>query len=220
MLEILLFSCIGVFIGGSALYGLTRIKYWHFLFEADDLLSFIQVFVYIFGGSVFYGGLLGGMAVAAFVMKKRGYPSDLMTDCAAPAVALFHGFGRIGCFLGGCCYGKEVPWGVTFRNSLNESANGVPRIPVQLFEAGFEFLMFFVLWQLLRRGRFEGRLFALYLAVYGVFRFCIEFLRGDDYRGFILGLSTSQFISVFTVIGALLYIAVRTSRRRIPYHGD
>ena len=215
MLAVLLISAIGIFAGGGLLYGITNIDKWYLLAEAKDIGEWWQYVQLIFGGSVFYGGLLGGMAAAALVIKKRGYPADLMTDIAAPAVALFHSFGRIGCFLGGCCYGVEVPWGVTFTHSLNESANGVPRMPVQLFESGFEFLLFFILWQLYSHGKLKGRLFSLYLVLYGIFRFVIEYFRGDTYRGFIFGLSTSQFISIFVVIGASVFLTYKTLRRDI-----
>ncbi|MBQ3842836.1 MAG: prolipoprotein diacylglyceryl transferase [Ruminiclostridium sp.] len=213
MLAMLLISAVGIFAGGGLLYGITNIDKWYLLSQAKDFGEWWEYAKLIFGGSVFYGGLFGGMAVGAFVIKKRGYPADLMTDIAAPAVALFHGFGRIGCFLGGCCYGIEVPWGITFTHSLNEPANGVPRMPVQLFESGFEFLLFFVLWQLLRHDKLKGRLLSLYLIAYGIFRFLIEYFRGDTYRGFIFGMSTSQFISIFAVIGGAAYLSFKTLRR-------
>ena len=214
MLAVLLWSAIGIFVGGGLLYGFTYIDKWYLLTQGSSFEEWWANVMAVFGGSVFYGGLFGGMAVGGFAIKRRGYPTELMTDIAAPAVALFHGFGRIGCFLGGCCYGIEVPWGVTFTHSLNESANGVPRMPVQLFESCFEFLLFFVLWQLLRHDRFKGRLLSLYLVLYGIFRFVIEYFRGDYYRGFVLGLSTSQFISIFTVIGGVVFFIVRTLRDR------
>ncbi len=214
MLLTLILSAIGVFIGGGLLYGITNIEYWHYLFEAKSFDEFLTFAAAIFGGSVFYGGLLGGMAAAGIVIRIKKYPADLMTDTAAPAVALFHGFGRIGCFLGGCCYGVEVPWGVTFTHSLNESANGVPRMPVQLFESGFEFLLFFFLFLLLKKEKMKGRLFSLYLILYGIFRFIIEYFRGDTYRGFIFGLSTSQFISIFVVIGAVIFLIHRSLFRK------
>ena len=214
MLAVLLWAALGVFAGGGLLYGITNIGSWGLLFTARDLGDWWNYAKLIFGGSVFYGGLFGGMVVAAFVMKRRNYPAGIMTDIAAPAVAVFHGFGRIGCFLGGCCYGIESSFGVVYTHSLNESANGVRRLPVQLFESGFEFLLFLLLWQLLRHGKCEGRLFSLYMILYGIFRFFIEFFRGDSYRGFVLGLSTSQFISIFTVAGGAAYFVWRTLRGR------
>ena len=207
MLFMLLFGAIGVFLGGHILYGITNIQYIGALFHTYSFWQFIQVFALIFGGQVFYGGLLGGIAAAAIYAKAAklehfgGY-----ADIAAAAVPLFHTFGRIGCFLGGCCYGIGSEFGFTFHNSLIESANGVNRFPVQLCEALFNFVLFLVIYFLLKKGRMKNRLFFLYLLVYAIGRFFLEFLRGDSYRGFLFGLSTSQIISV--LIAAVVFICL------------
>ena len=131
----------------------------------------------------------------------------LVTDCAAPGLALFHCFGRIGCFLGGCCYGVESEHGVVFTNALIESVNGVPRVPVQLYEAAFELALFFTLWALLCKGVLKNRLLLVYLISYSVGRFILEFWRGDEYRGFIFGLSTSQIVSIIVfAVSVVLFI--------------
>lgn len=216
MLITLLLSSIGVGIGGSLLYGITNIDYWHFLFEAESFADFIAAVVYIFGGSVFYGGLIGGIIAGMITVKAKKYPAKEITDCAAPAVALFHSFGRIGCFLGGCCYGIESDFGFVYHNALVESANGVRRFPVQLFEAGFELILFIVLWRLLEAKKQKGRLFLIYLLIYPVGRFILEFFRGDEYRGFIFGLSTSQFISIliFAAAGVGLILSFIKNRNK------
>lgn len=211
----LLLSSIGVAIGGSLLYAVTNMGYWHLLFEADSFNAFLAAAVRIFGGSVFYGGLIGGIMAGMITVKAKKYPAPDITDCAAPAVALFHSFGRVGCFLGGCCYGVESDFGFIYHNSLIESANGVRRFPVQLFEAGFELIVFIVLWRLLKAGKQKGRLFLLYLIIYPVGRFFLEFLRGDEYRGFIFGLSTSQVISIllFGAAGVGLILSFAKDRK-------
>lgn len=209
MIFVYLFSSIGVFAGMHLLYGITNIAYWDKLFQATDFINFWQRFGVLFGGSVFYGGLIGGLIAGGISVKVQKLPADIATDCAAPTIALLHGFARIGCFLGGCCYGVEWEHGITFENSLVESANGVPRVPVQLYEAGFEFVLFAVLWILLTKtARLRGRLLALYLLIYPVGRFILEFWRGDEYRGFLLGLSTSQFISVLMFAGSLAFLII------------
>ena len=206
MLIVMLFSAIGIFLGGSLLYGITNIQYWYLLFQAKDFGEFIQTAYIIFGGSVFYGGLLGGMGVAAIVIKVRKLSFGDVTDCAAPAAPLFHCFGRIGCFLGGCCYGMESDFGFIYEHSLVEQANGVRRFPVQLAEALCLLIIFIVLWQLLKRGRLKGRLFAAYLLMYAPVRFILEFFRGDEYRGFLFGLSTSQIISIAIAVCTLAHL--------------
>lgn len=203
MLITLLPASIGVGIGGSLLYGITNISYWHLLFEAESFGEFIRTAAGIFGGMVYYGGLIGGIIAGMIVIKAKNYPVGDITDCAAPGVALFHAFGRTGCFLSGCCYGIESDFGFIYHNALIESANGVRRFPVQLFEAGFELLLFLVLWRLLESGKQKGRLFLLYLMIYPVGRFFLEFYRGDEYRGYIFGLSTSQVISVLLFVTAV-----------------
>jgi phosphatidylglycerol:prolipoprotein diacylglycerol transferase len=205
MIFVFLFGAVGVFFGMHLLYGITNIKYWVILTRAEGFVDFIKRFAAIFGGSVFYGGLLGGLLAGGISVKVQKLPAGLTTDCAAPALALFHCFGRIGCFLGGCCYGVESEHGVTFTNALVESANGVARVPVQLYEAALELVLFLGLWLLLSRGAFKGRLLLLYLLAYAPGRFALEFLRGDEYRGRLFGLSTSQIISigVFAVAAAM-----------------
>lgn len=165
----LLFSAIGVLIGGHLLYGITNIDKFYFLGKASSFIEFCMIFGTLFGGQVFYGGLLGGIAAAAIYAKVSklenfgGY-----TDILAATVPLFHFFGRIGCFLGGCCYGIESSFEFTFHNSIVESANGVNRFPVQLFEAGFNLLLFVVILILLNRSKLKNRLFFLYLSIYAV----------------------------------------------------
>ena len=207
MINVYLFGAIGVFFGMHILFGITNIPYWHILGEAADFKDFIMKFATLFGGSVFYGGLLGGLLAGGISAKVQKLSAGLVTDCAAPALALFHCFGRIGCFLGGCCYGVESEHGVVFTDSLIESANGVPRVPVQLYEAVFELALFFALWALLNKGVLKNRLLRVYLFSYAVGRFILEFWRGDEYRGFLFGLSTSQVVSILVfAVSAVLFI--------------
>lgn len=201
MVFILLFAVIGVFIGGHLVYALTNIPYFYLIGHIHDWDSFVAIMGGIFGGQVFYGGLLGGIAaggIAAKVMKVK--PLGGYTDILACAVPLFHCFGRIGCFVGGCCYGVEWEHGITFHNSMLEIANGVPRFPVQLVEAGFNLLLFLFLLWMLQKGKMKHYLFFLYLAIYAVGRFILEFFRGDTYRGIWFGVSTSQIISILILL--------------------
>lgn len=204
-----LFSTLGVAVGGCLLYGITNwrlllglIKNLDHIRSAKQLLIILQV---IFGGSVFYGGLLGCLGVSFLYLRVQHLPYGPYADLGAVAIPLFHTFGRIGCFLTGCCYGMECPWGVTYHYSPVEVCNGVTRLPVQLVEAAGNLGLFFFLWILLRRGKMKGQLLGLYLVIYPVFRFILEFFRGDTYRGFLLGLSTSQWISLILLTGAAVF---------------
>lgn len=224
MIVLLLVSCIGVLLGSHVLFALTNwnalLVFFTHLPEIIAAGELVDSFLAVFGGSVFYGGLLGGMA-AGFLYARCGKKKlDLAayTDMIAPAVPLFHMFGRIGCFLGGCCYGVESDFGIVFEHSLVEAANGVRRFPVQLVEAGFNLVLFVVLAWLLKKGICRGKLFLLYLLSYSAGRFVLEFWRGDAYRGFLFGMSTSQWISILLFVAAgcaLLWQGLR-SRRRMP----
>lgn len=207
LINVYLFGAVGVFLGMHILFGLTNIPLWHIMTEAADFKDFIMKFAEIFGGSVFYGGLLGGLLAGGICIRVQKLDVGITTDCAAPALALFHCFGRIGCFLGGCCYGVESEHGMIFTKSLIASANGVPRIPVQLYEAVFELALFFALWALLNKGVLKNRLLLVYLITYAVGRFILEFWRGDEYRGFLFGLSTSQIISILVfAVSAVIFV--------------
>jgi phosphatidylglycerol:prolipoprotein diacylglycerol transferase len=216
----LLVSAIGVLLGGHVLYGIVNYRY--IIYIINDLLkdapwkTLLSDFVTVFGGSVFYGGLLGGLG-AAFLYLRKNMNLAYLIDNTAPAIPLFHFFGRIGCFLGGCCYGRESVWGITFTHSIIESANGVTRLPVQLLEAVFNLSLFIILNKTRKNNAMRGKLLYIYLMLYSSGRFLIEFLRGDDYRGKFLFLSTSQIISMFIFAIVLLKY---NKKRSMPGYSD
>ena len=165
---------------------------------------------YFSGGFVFYGGLLGGLAGAWLFCRRRGLAFAALGRDLVPALPLFHAFGRVGCFLAGCCYGipAPLPWlGVVFPAGAVEAPGGVPLLPVQLYEAVGCFLLFLLLDRLAQRGWPGDRLLALYLALYAAARFGLEFLRGDAARGFLGPLSTSQVFSLGVLAVLLLWFA-------------
>lgn len=160
------------------------------------------------GGLVFYGGFIG--AIAAVIVCARKYKMDLwaFADAAAPGVALGHALGRIGCFFAGCCYGKEthVPWAVTFHNPHCIAPTGVPLHPTQLYSATNEFILFIILTLAWPWRRFRGQIFWLWVGLYAVGRFIIEFFRGDP-RGVYFGgaVSTSQIIAAAALVAAVIF---------------
>lgn len=148
-------------------------------------------------GFVVYGGIIGGV-LAAFLycrLKKLNFWDYF--DIVLPSVAVAQGFGRIGCFLAGCCYGRETDsfLGIAFTHS-DYALNGVKLLPTQLFSAAGMFLIAGFLFWYAKKERKKGQVGALYLVLYSIGRFIIEFFR-DDYRGAVGFLSTSQFISLF-----------------------
>ncbi len=217
IIVLLLVSAVGILLGSHVLYALTNLPaLLRYLSESANLSLgdwFRGLLPYV-GGAVFYGGLLGGLAAGALYLRIRRLPFAAYADIAAPAIPLFHAFGRIGCFLGGCCYG--IPWegGITYTRALSPEANGVARFPVQLLESALLFALFFLLAALFRRGALRGKLLALYLAVYAVLRFLLEFLRGDAIRGVYFGLSTSQWISLAILLALGVAALARACARR------
>lgn len=165
------------------------------------------------GGLVFYGGLIAALAVGIWYVRRHRMPVLLSCDIFAPAIAIGHAVGRVGCFLAGCCYGRPVPheawYALTFPPLPKTFApTGVALYPTQLMEAGGELLIFLALVVLRRWKRFDGQLMATYLMLYAVVRSFNEYFRGDAERGFVIGewFSTSQFISVLMfAAGAALY---------------
>jgi phosphatidylglycerol:prolipoprotein diacylglycerol transferase len=154
--------------------------------------------------------------VALIYIRRVGLPLWTTCDVFAPGIALGHVIGRFGCFFAGCCFGKptSLPWAITFTDPFAAANVGtplnVPLHPTQLYEAGAEFLILALLLSTERLGRrFAGRTFWLYMLLYAVSRFVIEFFRGDE-RGAVGVLSTSQFISVLLAplaVVMLVYLA-------------
>ncbi|MCL2077402.1 MAG: prolipoprotein diacylglyceryl transferase [Oscillospiraceae bacterium] len=218
MLIFMLVTCIGVFFGGILLFGLTTIvNHFNRLPEvfarAESAADYFALAVAIFGGSVFYGGLLGGIAAGLIFIKAKKLDLGAYSDVMALVAPFFHVFGRMGCFLSGCCYGIEWEHGFTYHHSLVEEANGVPRFPVQLLESLFVLSIFAVLLFLFKSNRFKNRLFYIYLIIYSAGRFFLEFLRGDQIRGIYYGVSTSQLISVL-VFAVSVFMFVKTSAKK------
>ena len=211
VLLILLVAVGGLLVGGHILYGATQ---YRVLFAAlprvKSVKSLWQVLLYCFGGGVFYGGFIGMfIALPVYLKIKRFENPGYIKDVAAVCVPLFHAFGRVGCFFGGCCYGIESSFGFTvYHNDLNPAINGVRRFPTPLLEAACNLLIFFILYLLLKKGRFKNRIVLIYMLIYPVARFFIEFLRGDEVRGFIGPLSTSQWISVILFAYAVTRLSV------------
>ena len=160
-------------------------------------------------GFVVYGGIVCGLLAAYLYCRKRSLAFLRWADCFMPGVALAQGFGRIGCFFAGCCFGKPTDsiLGVVFPAGSAAPA-GVPLWPVQLFSAGGDFLLAALLLLLERKKPRAGLLTGVYLLLYSIGRFLIEFLRADP-RGAVGLLSTSQFIALFTAAAAAAILILR-----------
>lgn len=219
MLYILLFGSIGAFAGGHILYAITMYKQLiSFISNPENFSNFktiINNLASIFGGSVFYGGLLGGIFSAYLYMRKKKFDLDPYIGIGALCIPLFHGFGRIGCFLSGCCYGIESTFGIDLKYSPVPGCSGVLRFPVQLIESGCNFIIFFLLLFLFNKKIISGRKTLIsYLMLYSIIRFVLEFFRGDWYRGFIGPLSTSQIISIAVFVVCLIALLFNIQKKK------
>ena len=194
ILDLGIYIIISALVGAKLLLLITDFK--SFTADPRELLTLAR------SGGVFYGGLIVAVVVALWYIRRVGLPLWTTCDVFAPGIALGHVIGRFGCLFAGCCYGRPTtkPWGITFTDTF-AAANvgtplGVPLHPTQLYEAGAEFLILMLLLLTERKGRpFPGRTFWLYMLLYAISRFIIEFYRGDD-RGVVGIFSTSQFISI------------------------
>jgi phosphatidylglycerol:prolipoprotein diacylglycerol transferase len=168
------------------------------------------------GGLVFYGGLILATIAGALWVRRRGLSAALMADIAAPSLALGHAFGRLGCFAAGCCYGKpcDLPWAVTFSHAESLGPRGVPLHPSQLYEAGLNFLLFFILNAYARKtdSLGTGRVAALYVFSYSLIRLAVEFTRGDERGPVFLTLTATQWIVVAIFAAAAGWI-IRSMKR-------
>ncbi len=159
----------------------------------------------LFGGFVFYGGLILAIPGAIAVFRTGHLDTGVFCDSAVPCVPLGHALGRIGCTLGGCCYGIEYQgFGAIWSH---EKGEGILLFPVQPLEALLNLALFAALVIYTRKRRPGMRTLYVYLAAYAVIRFSLEFLRGDLIRGIFGVFSTSQWISIGLfgmAIGAIL----------------
>ncbi len=168
-------------------------------------------------GFVFYGSLLLAIPIMLWYFKKIKVPVLGMLDVMAIVTCIVHGFGRIGCFMAGCCYGIPTDsfLGVIFTDGkcqaepLNASLH-----PTQLYEATLILVIMTTLWLFKSKKKFNGQLFLLYLMAYALGRGVLELFRGDIQRGFIIDgiLSNSQFISL-CIICLSAYFYVKLNRK-------
>lgn len=203
-LDALIWAILIGFVGSKTLYFITdppsMPESWQ---ELWDLLS---------SGLVFYGALIGGLLGILLVCWKKKKNFFTFTDLILPCFCFAHSAGRIGCLMAGCCFGIEAEGFLCF------TLNGVSRLGTQVMEAMFLAVLGIFLTLLynsrkLRRGMVSG----LYMVLYAVWRFIIEFYR-DDYRGNVGALSTSQFISLFIFVGGvmLLILCRKWQREEAP----
>lgn len=195
--------------------GIVGAKLLYFITEWRELVNGGMGLRDIMFGFVVYGGIIGGILAGYLYCRWKKMSFLKHFDLVMPSIALAQGFGRIGCFLAGCCYGKETNawYGVEFNHSVYQNMIGVKVIPTQLVMSVANFVHFFILIFLAKRIKKDGVIAGCYLLLYSIGRFLIEFLR-DDPRGGVGVFSTSQFISLFIFAAGLamtLFFGLRKS---------
>lgn len=207
LLDLVAMLIVSGLLGARLLYILLNLEYFR-----DHPVESFKVWE---GGLVFYGGFILASIVGVVYTRYKGYSVADVADALAPSLAIGQAIGRWGCFFAGCCYGKPsaLPWSVQFSDPASLAPVGIELHPVQLYESLGTLLIGGILWRLLSRSKeTNGEIFWLYLFLYGILRFIVEFFRGDE-RGFVLGgLSPSQLIAIGAVLvsGSLFLVRVAT----------
>lgn len=209
----MLLGMIGVLIGGKLLYVLINLPtVWRL---RDVIFASAESFAKAMGsGYVFYGGLIGAVAFVLWYIKKFRIDASRLLCAAAPSIPLIHSFGRLGCFMAGCCYGKpyDGALSVVFTRSVG-APNGVKLFPSQLMEMAALAFIFLALVLVRIRVSDGWRLVSYYALSYSAVRFLLEFMRGDGERGIYLGLSTSQWISILLFAAGVILLVRRTKTK-------
>lgn len=203
----------GTAAGAKLLYLI--IEYRHIIADVGAYGLAKAGYSYLVGGFVFYGGLLGYITAIYIYCRSSEVSFSHSLQLVLPAFPLAHGFGRIGCYVTGCCFGKETHGllHVIYSNSAF-APNGVPLVPVQLIESVYEFALFFILYADSKHKVPGYVMLSKYAVLYGCGRFVIELFRGDSYRGYIGWLSVSQVISLICIAAGIAYILHHAKRTR------
>jgi len=215
---IFLFCICGGLVGAFLLRPITRIP--EILMNWEQLRHLPpDVFAsMVFGEVVFYGGFIGGVIALLLYCRKYKVPVRPVVDLFAPALAIAHAFGRVGCFFGGCCYGAPVssshPFSVVFPPFPIAAPAGVPLLATQLIEATCLLVIAIILAVVYKKTAGTGLTACLYGLLYSILRFFLEFYRGDPVRGIYGPFSTSQYISIVLFATSVILLVLLLKKRR------
>lgn len=215
---IIVAGCVGIgaIIGAKILWLLVVMDdiQWNRILNIDYVSALMS------GGFVFYGGILGGIFGLYFAYRGFGIPAEKYASAGIPCIPVAHAFGRLGCSAVGCCYGIEYDGpGAVIYHCSPIAPNGIPLFPVQKTEAAAEFIITIILIVFLnscsQKNRENGCGVLMYLFLYSLTRFGLEYFRGDDMeRGKLGGLFTSQWISIVIIAGISVLILWKTKRKK------
>lgn len=201
---------LGAILGARALYVAT---YWHEQFADQPIWEILMV---QHGGLVYYGGFIGAALACILFCRARKLPLWSVADVLAPSIALGSVFGRIGCLLNGCCYGRacDLPWAISFPADNPLHPPTTPVHPTQIYDALLNLVLYLTLAWLYRHKKFDGQVFAVYLLSYAVTRSVVEYFRGDytelHRHG---GLTPAHLVSIgIFLAGAALLFTLRSTK--------
>lgn len=211
IIYILIWCVIGGFASAKLLFWITE---WKSIVENPRFLLNT-----LMDGFVVYGGIIGGILAGYLYSRVKKLNFLQYFDLIMPSIALAQGFGRIGCLLAGCCYGKETDsvLAITFHDS-DFAPNGIPLMPTQIYASILDFLHFGILLWIAKKKKADGQVASSYLIFYSIGRFVLEFFRGDLERGSVGSFSTSQFIGIFILLAGVGLFAV--SSRKCKKHSS
>ena len=189
------------------------ISYWREDFASKPIWEILMIRR---GGLVFYGGLVGASLACFFFVRARRLPLWKVADALAPSIALGYMFGRIGCLMNGCCFGKpcSLPWALHYPNDHETWPQGVH--PTQLYESLMNLALYGVLAWLYRRKKFDGQVFAAYLVGFALLRTIGEMFRGDYAVRYIDGWATPGQLFSAVVLAAGLTLWWKLMPRPAP----
>lgn len=210
---------VGAILGARTLYVIT---FWREQFANEP---FWEVFMVQKGGLVYYGGLIGACLACIVYARIKKLELWKLADVLAPSIALGYVFGRIGCLMNGCCYGRacDVRWGITYpaghaTHAVGGAATKVH--PTQIYESLLSLCLYAFLAWMYRRKKFDGQIFATYLVSYAVLRSFVEMFRGDypEYQHFFGGWATpAQLVSIgILTAGLILFWLLHRQRVAVP----
>jgi phosphatidylglycerol:prolipoprotein diacylglycerol transferase len=223
IIDVVTWLIVGSIIGARTVYVAT---YWREEFAGQPIM---EIFAVWHGGLVYYGGLIGGIVAGSLYIRWKKMPVWKTADVLAPSIALGSFFGRVGCLLNGCCYGRptDLPWAITFTNPLAQEFSNtplnVPLHPTQIYDGLLNLVLYGFLAWLFRHKKFDGQIFATYLICYAITRSIVECFRGDySDLHYHLGLSPAQWIGVPMFIIGLALAAVLSRRVEVkqPQNGN
>jgi phosphatidylglycerol---prolipoprotein diacylglyceryl transferase len=191
-----------------AMSGILGAKLFMLLFDLGDYVrdpGRIFKLETLQAAGVFHGGFIAAFVVALLYMRKQQLPVFTTMDAFGPGIALGQAIGRLGCFAAGCCWGKEcnLPWGVRFRSdAVAPVPLGKTLHPAQLYESAADLLIFGVLYRRFGGRHRDGEIIGLYLVLYSIARFIIEFFREHE-QSLVGGLSLTQWIALALLVAGI-----------------